>query len=192
MADLIEVKKNDQKVVPLADFLALKKGSADREKKLKGQLDEALEQVSGLQSQLDIAKVDVDDDADVKVVRQDLLKRDKELRDGRAKHEKDLTAFAEREKVVKAKELVADYKARGVELDLDTLLGEEDMERKALDQFASHLAEENLSLKTKEPVKPTSFFESTMISSSKKQPKDMTDDEFKQFVKEETTKALSK
>ena len=160
-------KKPEPTVVSMADFLALKKGSLERERKLKEQLGDKDRKISELESEAIIAKVDVEDEGEVSTVKQMLLRQDKELRDERARQGKNVASFLERERKVRAREIVAEYKLRGVELDSETLEGEEDMERVALDRYAEHLAEENKKLKEATPEKEE-LFEMANVGFTKK------------------------
>ena len=155
-------KKNDQKMVPLDDFLAFKNASREREKKLKGQLEERDSQISKLQTDLSVSQVDMDDDDAVKSVRAMLKEENKALETSREKYSKDVTSLSERERKVRAMELAAEYGQRGVSIDYETLLEEEDMEKSVLTQYAEFLAEKEKKLVT--PSEPKSIFETGPVS----------------------------
>lgn len=183
MAEAVEApKKPDAKMIPETDLIALREGSKSRERKWKEQLEEATRKIEDLTAREKVARLSAEDDEDVKAVKKYLLDKEEEIDKSRAKHEKELASFQERERGVRAKELAADYKQRGVEIDPESLLSSEDMERVALDRYSEFLAEENKKLKeTKTPA--PSVFESTPAGTSKKMPKDMTDEEFAEFEK---------
>lgn len=188
MAEAVEVKKPDQKLVPEADLIALREGSKSREKRWKAELDEAKQRIEELTDKERIARISADDDDDVKAVKKYLLDREEEIKKLRAKYEKDVASYQEREKGVRARELVAEYKQRGVEIDADALLSSEDMERVALDRYSAFLAEENKKLKETKTPEP-GVFESTPAGTSRKMPKDMTTEEFAEFEKTIKSKA---
>ena len=155
-------KKNDQKMVPLDDFLAFKNASREREKKLKGQLEERDSQISKLQTDLSVSQVDMDDDDAVKSVRAMLKEENKALETNREKYNKDVTSLSERERKVRAMELAAEYGQRGVSIDYETLLEEEDMEKSVLTQYAEFLAEKEKKLVSPSELK--SIFETGPVS----------------------------
>ncbi len=188
MADAVEAKKPDQKMVPETDLIALREGSKSREKRLKAELDEAQRKIEELSDKERIARLNGVDDDEVKAVKKYLLEEEDRVNKLRAKHEKDVASYQERERGVRARELAAEYKQRGVEVDLDNLLNSEDMEKVALDRYAAFLAEENKRLKETKPPEP-SVFESTPAGTSKKMPKNMTDEEFAEFEKTIKSKA---
>ncbi len=184
MADTVEApKKPDTKMIPETDLIALREGSKSRERKLKEQLEEANRKVEDLTAREKVARLSgVDDDDDVKAVKKYLLEQEEEINKSRAKHEKEVASFQEREKGVRAKELVAEYKQRGVEIDVEALLNSEDMERVSLDRYSVFLAEENKKLKETKTPEPR-VFESISAGTSRKMPKDMTNEEFAEFEK---------
>jgi len=188
MVEAVGAVKPDQKMVLEADLIALREGSKSREKKLKAELEEAERKIEELTDQNKIAEVSADDDDAVKAVKKYLLEKEREINKARAKYEKDVASYQEREKGVRARELAAEYKQRGVEIDLDSLLNSEDMEKVSLDRYAAFLAEENKKLKETKAPEP-SVFESTVAGTSKKQPKNMTDEEFAEFEKTIKSKA---
>lgn len=175
-------EKESPKGIPGSEFKAFKEGAIRREKKLKEQLEERDAQIASLQGELRIAKMDVDDADDVKAVKAHLLERESEVNKKLQQHQKDLTSIAEREKKVRAQELAAEYKEKGLTVDVESLLSAEDMDRFTLDRYAEFLAEENKKLKEKSPE--SRVFETGAVSVSRKQPKDMTDEEFADYAKE--------
>ena len=172
------VEKESSKGIPASDFKAFKEGALKREKKLKEQLEERDAQIASLQGELRIVKMDVDDADDVKAVKAHLLERESKLNSEVTKHQKDLTSFIEREKKVRAQELAAEYKEKGLTVDVESLLSAEDMDRVIMDKYTEFLAEENQKLKTaKTSESGKSVFETGAASVSRKQPADMTDEE---------------
>ncbi len=184
MADTVEAsKKPDTKMIPETDLIALREGSRSRERKLKEQLEEANRRVEDLAAREKVARLSGDDDDAIKAVKKYLLEQEDEINKARARYEKDVTSYQERERGVRAKELAVEYKQRGVDVSVESLLNSEDMEKVALDRYAEFLAEENKKLKeTPKPPEPR-VFESTPAGTSKKQVKDMSDEEFAEFEK---------
>ncbi len=185
------VEKERSKGIPASDFKAFKEGALNREKKLKEKLEERDAQIAKIEGELRIVKMDVDDADDVKAVKAHLLERESKLNAETSKHQKDLTSLVEREKKVRAMELAAEYKEKGLTIDVETLLSAEDMDRLVLDKYTESLAEENKKLKgTKPPESEPRVFETGAVSVSRKQPKDMTDEEHRKN-KEDLKRAYS-
>ncbi len=174
-------QKPESKVVPLSDFVTFKKAAEGREKKLKAQLEEKAKEVEKAAGELRITKMNANDDEEVKTVKNYLLQKEQELRELEAAHSKRGTDLTERERKVKAKELVTDYKGRGVELDVETLLSEDDMDVYAMSKFSEHLAE--VEKRVKETPPSRAVYESTLASTNRKMPKDMNDAELEAYRK---------
>ena len=187
------------KMVKEADLIAVKKGAIEREKRLREQIEDLNRRVVDsesrqrqAESQLKIAKTNLDDDVEVKSVREYLLSEDARLKQERQKYQDDLTSFDKRERGVRAKELHMDLQSKGVEIDLDSLLGAEDMEGESHRIFTEFLVKQNEELKKGKGTSPAeSVFESGAGASTKKQPKDMTTPEFAEHVRTLKQMALS-
>ena len=104
--------------------------------------------------------------------------------------ESDLTSFKGREKGVRAKELAAEYAAKGLSVKSEELLDVEDMEAELHNKYVEFLAKENEELK-KKPSSPE-VFESGSPGKITKTVKDMDAKEFDSYVAQQRTEALAK
>ena len=178
------------KVVSESDFIAFKKGSLERERRMKEELAKVKGQLSQTEAELKITKTDVGDDEEVSKVKAYLIEEAKKLRKERAELETDLTSFKERDKEVRVKMLASKY---GV--DEESISGEEDPEKKALELFAERLIkekEESATLAAKKAETPESIYETGTPGGVKTQPKDMSDGEFDKHWGKIKREALSK
>lgn len=174
----------ESRTVPLGDLLRYKKGAEGREVKLKAELAQAKEALAQTQSELQIRGVDVEDDEDVSRVKKYLLEQEKGIRKERAKLNADLASYEERAKEARIQSLTSKY---GV--DIETISGEEDPEKKALELYAERLSREKEELTKKSG--PGAVFESGTRGGVRTSPKDMTPEEFTKHVKALTETALS-
>lgn len=189
-------KKDQPKMVPEKDLIALK----ERLRKTEEKAAEAAKRLADLtasnatlERQLKTAKANLEDDDEVKEVREYLMQHDAEVSQKAKDAEARDTSLKERERKVRARELVADYKAKGLELTEDGLLSAEDMETYAKDSHAEFQAKEIERLKNQPQAgSPEGVFESGRGGVVKKQPKDMTDAEFDAHWQSLQAGALSK
>jgi len=179
-----EEKKSGAKMVPIADLLAQK----SKVKKLEEELAEIKSKFNAVSAELEVAKANVEDDEEVKKVRAYLINQAKEIEEKRTQLDKDLASFKEREREVVAMELASKY-----EVDKDAILAGDDIEKTALSLYAERLAKEKeeLTKKSEESSSSESVYESGAPSIVKKQPKDMTDEEFDAYEKRLREEALS-
>lgn len=178
-------KKEEAKSIPLNDFVTFKKASIERERKLRAQLEDANRQKGSLEAELKVTRANVVDDDEAKSVRAFLMAEKDKIDAKEKKYEEDVTAFRERERQVKVKELAGQYG-----IDASDLEGEEDIDSVALRLYADKLTEENKKLKETSPTQTQ--YETGPVTVLKKQPKDMTNEEFAQHTREIKEKALSK
>jgi len=172
-----EPKKVEQKTVPLSKFIGLQ----NKMKRTGEQLEQSKREIGNLKTELKVVRVDADDEGEISAVKKLLLEQSEQLTKDRAKLEEDVASHEkERERGARAKELVAEYEQRGVELDVDALLAEDDMDKFAATKHVEFLAEENKKLKE---GTPESIYESTPGGIVKKQPKDMDEKELAEFEK---------
>jgi len=172
MAEPVEGKKPEQRMVPASDLIAFKKSSEGREKKLKGQLEDMTAKVAELAGQVDILGTNTDDDDEVKSVKALLVKRDREVSAKESEHKKREAALTERERVASAKDIVSEYKERGVELDVDALLAEESesaMKEIAMNAWADSLVKKE----REEPSESKEVFETGTGGTIRKDPYEM-------------------
>lgn len=169
------------KMVLESDLIAAKRGAAGREKQLKEELAEARSAAAKVEAELRVAKLDADDDAEVKAVREYLIKQADEVAANRAKLEKDLGSFQEREGEARVQALATQY---GVAVEL--IKEAEDPEKEALKLYAERLAKE------KAEAAPESIVETGESVTTKKSVWDMTDEEFDKDVAQKEREALSK
>lgn len=184
----------DKKMVPERDLIAVKerlKKAEDTISSLRKQHSEATLAAETYKRQLETSKVDLQDDDEMKEVRKYLLEHEENL----VKKERELsdreTAALERERKSHAKELVSEYKGRGLELSEEELLNAEDMDGFVKDAHADFLAKENERLKAN-PSGPESVFDQGSGAVVKKEPKDMTDAEFTAYYSNLEKATLSK
>ena len=144
----------EDKMVKEADLIAFKKSAESREKKFKQELEELNKRVADaeagrrqVESQLKITKVDLEDDEEVKKVREFLLNEDKRIENEAKKLQERLDSFTKRERGVMAKELAFEMKSKGVELKEEALLEAEDMKAKAAEVYTEFLVQQNENLK---------------------------------------------
>lgn len=183
----VQPKGGKPKQVSEADFIAFKKGSLERERRLKKELVEAKQGLSQAQAELKIAVMDADDGDEVKSVKEHLLSLEKTIREQRVKLDGDVASFNEREREVRVKELSAE-----MGIDESQLLEAEDIEATALKLQNERLAEENAKLKEGGGIAPESVFEDSPGGAAKTQIKDMSDEAFDKHINQQREEALSK
>ena len=179
-----EQKGETPKTVPLGDFITFKKASSEREKKLKGQLEETNQRIAGLEKELRVARLSDDDDA-IRAVKQALLEEKGNIDAERDKLNKEVASYKQRAREARVKQLAKDYSIEESEFE-----SEEDFEGVALRIYSRRLSEENEKLKKQSP-KPN-IYESTLMGSIHKQIKDMDVKEFAQYEKGLKEAALTK
>lgn len=180
------------KMVPESELLTIKGIMRSKEKKWEMRETELTGQVSQLQNQLKIAKANGEDSEEVRLVKQDLIDQAKELETKRSKLDDDLNSHTKREREFRARVIAADLKSKGVEVEVESLLDAEDMERHSKDLLVDYLAKENEALK-KGPQErsPESVFERGSGGLFKKMPKDMNREEFAELEKNLKLQAAS-
>ena len=162
------VQPKEAKMVPEKDLLAV----AARRDKYKAELAEKDSLVAKLQAELRVAKLNVEDDEEIKAVKEYLLGLADSIDQREKKHSKDLADFEEREKDSRVKALAEEY---GV--DLDVIKDAEDPEKEAL-RIVARQAKEN-----KEKA-PESVVDLSPSVTTKKNVWDMSDDEFNKKIKD--------
>jgi len=189
-------KKPGPKMFPESDVIALKRKvekSEDRVISLQEELADTKSQLRTMESQLKIAKTNDDDEGELSSVKQHLLEESKEVEKQRKQAEKDLAKAEERVRLADAKEIVADLREKGIETDIDTLLGEEDMGKKSSELYTAHLAKENEALrKGKEEESPGSVFEDGTPAVMKKSVQNMSDEDFEKHWQSQMAESLSR
>ena len=189
-------KDKEPKMVPEWQLLKIK----DKAEKLEKELSEANTKMSKIDSERNTlqAKVktlmtDLEDEGEVKELREYLLQKDGELTARENKFKEQETSVSKRGREVRAKELAIDLKSKGVEFDETTLLGVEDMEKHASDLYVEFLAKENEKLKaTPQANSPEAVFESGEGANIKKSVTQMTDAEFEAHWNAQKQEALSR
>ena len=169
------------KMIAESDFLAFKEGSLGRERRLKAELVTVKKELGIAQSELKVAKMNGEDDEEVAKVKAYLVAEAKKVEAQRAELDADLASKQERDKEAKTQALVTKY---GV--DIESISGEDDPEKKALELYAERLTKEVGELKRSAQV-----FETGSVGMTKKQPKDMDEKEFDTHTKQLREKALS-
>ena len=185
-----KVEKPITKTVPLAELIKVRKELTEKFHKAEERLAELEKENSGLESALSIAKSKMEDE-DVADVKKDLLKRDKELQGLEAKFAKRETSLKEKEKEVRVKGLVAEYKGRGIELDEEALMAAEDPRDVIMETVSAHLAQKEKE-KEETPETPSVYETGQASTGPRKMPKDMTREELKKFETEEIAKTMAK
>jgi len=147
-------------------------------------LADTTKRLGDAEAELKIKSLDTGDEEEVSAVKKYLLDREKELNAETAKLDKDKADLDERDKESRVKTLVSKY---GV--DEESISGEPDPEKKALELYAERLTKEKEELGEQTPE---SIYETATPGSVKKQPKDMSDEEFKTHVEGLKREALSK
>ena len=176
------------KMIPESDIIAFKKGSTEREKRLREELAESKQRAVEAEAGLKIAKTDTEDEEAVNEIKKYLLKREATLNEKNEtldKRDKDLASKEEeREKEDRVKMLASEYQVEAKDIkDAD------DQEKEALRLVTKRLTEEK---EQKEAPTPGSVFESNTPGSVKKNVKDMNDPEFDKAWEEKNQEALSK
>ena len=181
--------KEDQRMVPLAELVDFRRKARQREEELKGQLNERDARIVSLEDELKVVSADVEDDEKIKNVRSYLLTASKKLDGERAKHLKTVTEIEERERAVAVKELVAEFRSKGVDVDTETLMDEKEPRLKCMELYAAHLEGKT---KEEEKTPESKIYETGAHGVIKKMPKDMDDKEFAEYEKTIKAEALSK
>ena len=188
-------KDKKPQVVPIADLMKLK----TKLEKVEKEREDALAKVSDFESQvrklnadLKTATTNLEDDDEVKQVREFLMKENETLEQKLKDIETKGKALFTRERGARAKELITDYKSKGLVLKEEDVLSAEDIDDYAKSQHLEFLAKENERLKAQPSNPAESIFEGGEGSMVKKQPKDMTSAEFATHLKNLQTEALSK
>ena len=184
--------ENSEKRVPLSDFITVQKKLQKAEVEAK----QLRQDVSSLKSDLAVSKASMDDDDDVKAVRAMLVGEAQQIKEDRSKLESERTSLDEREREVTAKSLVAEYSAKGLDLELSTIQTAEDPTHYAREQWIEHLEGLAETLKKGEAEsenksenaeagqqQDSPVYESGGQGRLKVMPKDMTDAQFAEYTK---------
>lgn len=192
------------KMIPESDLIKFKKGAEGREERLKTENEGLRTKVTTLtteastaKAQLKTVKSNLEDDGEVSELRDYLLKEDEKNQANSSKNEQDRTSLDKREREVRVKEIVAEYKSKGVELDSDEIVKADDMDNFAVAAFNDHLAKENEALRKGEtpenPNSPESVLDiNTGTPISKKKVADMSNEEFDKSWASMNAEALAK
>jgi len=157
----------DEETVPKKDLITFKEASKNREEKLKAEIEklqnslaDEVSKVKMLDEQLKTAKVNLEDDADVKELRAAFEAKDKELAERERQIEKERTSLDKERKEVRATKLVTEYSGKGLAITEEDLADVQDMDAFVKDKYLEFLAKQNEELKTKPPENPAeSVFE---------------------------------
>ena len=182
------VKKPEKaapKMVLEADLIAFKKGSTEREKKLREELEESKAKLTQAESETKLAKMNVEDDEVVSTVKAHLVEEDRRIRGERAKLDKDLASLEEREREARVQALASEH-----QVDIDAIKYADDPEKEALKIKGERLTREKQELEKEKT--PESVFESGTPGTVKKSIWDMSDDDFNAHVEKQKREALSK
>jgi len=164
-------KKPGGQMVPLSDLVAYKKGAVKKERELEGQVAKLQKNLSDLQAEVDVTMVDVSDEEVYKARKKELLDVKRKLDTDRTEMETKRTALDEELRAVRVKSLVAEYSAKGLQLDTEELMTEKAPEVVARDRFIDFL---EANPKGKEEETPANqVFENVNIGVTKKMPHDM-------------------
>ena len=177
-------QKGTPKMVPLSSLV-------DERRKAREKINDLEERISDLESDL-IAKssetkynvIDDEDEGSVSRVKSALIEQDKEIQKREKEIKKREATIAERERKATAKEVKTRLTSKGIEVDEDDLLNEEDMEKFANNQIVEFLAKENEELKkTSETTQGAeeSTFESANIGKKSVSIESMSDEEFEKY-----------
>lgn len=177
-------QKGTPKMVPLSSLV-------DERRKAREKINDLEERISDLESDL-IAKssetkynvIDDEDEGSVSRVKSALIEQDKEIQKREKEIKKREATIAERERKATAKEVKTRLTSKGIEVDEDDLLNEEDMEKFANNQIVEFLAKENEELKkTSETTQEAeeSTFESANIGKKSVSIESMSDEEFEKY-----------
>ena len=183
--------EDNKRTVPERDVIALKEILKGKEKKWESEKTQFNSRIGQLENELKIAKANGEDTDEVGLVKKHLLDQAEQVNKDRTKLDEDLNSYKLKEREFRARQIAHDLKSRGVEIEVESLLNEENMDAKSKDLLVEHLAKENESLK-KTPSTPESVFESGSGGVTKKQPKDMTNEEFAAFEKSLHRQVLSR
>jgi len=177
-------QKGTPKMVPLSSLV-------DERRKAREKINDLEERISDLESDL-IAKssetkynvIDDEDEGSVSRVKSALIEQDKEIQKREKEIKKREATIAERERKATAKEVKTRLTSKGIEVDEDDLLNEEDMDKFANDRIVEFLAKENEELKkTSETTQGAeeSTFESANIGKKSVSIESMSDEEFEKY-----------
>ena len=157
------------KTVPEKDLIAVKM----REKALKDELAGYKSRLAETEAELEARATNMDDDDEVRKVREHLISENKKLANERASLDKDKASLSEERKEARVKTLASEY---GVEL--DDIKDAEDPEKEALRLVNERLTKEKADQATKTPE---SVYESSGGGAVKTNIKDMSDEEFMKY-----------
>ena len=190
-----EGDKKPEKTVPLHELIAAKERSRKRETELTSKITELENAVSKLQTEARVNALSGEDDDDASAVKKMLVADAQENERLKAANEKSKADLEARETKVRAKELVAEYKQRGVEVSEEELLNADDMTEFALGKWSEHLAEGNSNSEgegKKEEEGSGVFEQEGGVVVKKVEPKDMPKEDFDKWVATKKQEALSR
>jgi len=167
-------KKPEPRLVPETDVIAVKKAH----ERTKAELSELKAKLVDIESERSLIGGLGDDEEEVDKVKTMLLEREKALNKRQAQLDKDLTSLKEREKESRVQSLVSKY---GV--NITDISDSEDPEKKALELYAERLTKEKEELVKAKEKSPELIYESGSMGKLHKQPRDMTEKEFEDYVK---------
>src|SRR3990167_1165710 len=121
------------RTVPVSDLLAVK----NQLKKAQAELEASKVREADALAQLQVSTLNIEDDAEVSKVRKYLLQKERELATKEVKISQTEATLTERERSARAKELATEYG-----IDVESLTGEDDMEKVALRLNSEKLAKE--------------------------------------------------
>ncbi len=186
--------ENKDQSVPLSKYLALNK----KFKELESASLAHQNKIAELEDALQIAqsKADPEDVAKVKAM---LKKEASDLAARVNKYNEEVAALEEGRRSHRAEKLAFDAKGKGIEIDPESLLQEEDMDSKVQSLMLERLAQENEELKKGKPATPpaapppaSQVYEAGAPALVGKQPKDMSDSEFADYLKTQEAAALAR
>jgi len=134
-------KKEDPKRVSLSELIEMRNKYREKIARLEGQLAESNSKISSLEAELSVVDDGLEEGEKAKKIREYLHTATTKLEKSKAELEKKVAALKERERKATIKELVADYRSKGLEVDAEILEGEENPELKVRDLYIEFLSQ---------------------------------------------------
>ena len=181
----------DEKMIPEKDMVSYKKQVGAKIDKLEKENTNLKALKTQAESQISTLKANLEDDEEVKKVRNFLLDEETRLNKIGTSLDEREGAASKRERAAQAKEIAAELKAQGLEVEEQSLIDAEDMWKMKSDLLVDFLSKENKEKKA--PENPAeNVFDAGHGGIVQKDVWDMTDEEFEKHDAQLKKVALSR
>jgi len=158
-------RKEGPKRVSLSEHIEMRNKYKEKISQLEGQLEESNGMVSSLKAELSVVDEGLEDGEKAKKIREYLHTTTTKLEKEKADLSKKVASLTERERRATIKELVANYRSRGLEVDAETLEGEENPELKIRDLYIEHLSQRDTEKEETDKEEDSDIIETGPVSS---------------------------